>query len=142
MRENTRRCTVGRPAEEVWDHLSDYNNVVRMASSDCEVTLISGTPGTEGARYSTVVTWEGLHSEFRTVLKESNRPHSLFWTGSGSGASASLRLDLAETDPGRTQVAATYALSLSKTMLPLEPFGWVLMERMADRLMRKLRALG
>lgn len=141
MRENTRRCTVGRPAEEIWDHLSDYCNVVGLAASDCDVALVSGAPGVQGARYSGVVTWEGLRSEFRAVLKESDRPSRLVWSGSGAGASAWLRLDLAETEPGRTQVAATYSLSLSKTTLPLEPFGWALMERMVDRLMRRLRAL-
>lgn len=138
MREESRQCSIKAPAQDVWDYLSDYRNVVRLASPNGKAKLVTGQPGVVGATYKAGVEWEGLESRFRTTLTEADPPHYLVWAGRASGVKCAMRFDLQATGRESTNVRATVFLAMGEGTTPLEPFGWALLDRMLGRLMRRL----
>lgn len=140
MRERTRRCRVDSAPEQVWDYLSDYRNLLRLVGPECAARLASGVPGVQGARYSGSVRWEDQPADFTVSLDEAVPDRLLVWRGWGQGSSTSIRIVLEPSGAYATDVTATMSLALGDDTRPLEPFGWVLLDRMFDRMMTALRS--
>lgn len=138
VRQETQECTVSAPASELWDHLADYGNVVRLASPSASAHRIASNPH---ARYEARLEWEGIESRYRTTLVDAEKPRTLTWRGVSGFGVGSVQFDMTPLEEASTRVRATLIIDAGATSRPLEPFAWGILAPMFRRTMRKLQGL-
>lgn len=141
VRQETHISTVRMPIDDLWVFLSDYDNVVHLATSAGEAEWVSGESHHEGARYRATIPWEGIPSRFSAELDEAERPTLVVWYSKSQGSTSSLRFELEPIDDSSTRAHVTLMHDMGGATAPLEPFSWALMTRLFERMMRRLHEL-
>lgn len=140
MREESLSTTVHLPAQDLWDYLADYDNVVRLGWDDASAQLIESPNSTERL-YKAQTTWEGLKSTYTAVMDHSERPRTLTWSTKRGGTDSWVRFDLEPLDTSVTQVTVTLNLQHGSALRMLEPFAWGLLRPALVRTLSSLEHL-
>jgi uncharacterized membrane protein len=109
--------TVNKPAEQVFDAMSDVRNEPTWNSQVSKSELVSDEPIGMGTRFRTV----NRGQEYDGVITEYDRPQRLAFTVSGRAMTIQGSLAFADAD-GATRVTGTFVLDpkgFMKVMLPL-----------------------
>lgn len=142
MRAQTWIVSVPASVDALWAYLADYHNDVVLCAEDASATLIEGEVGQVGATYAVAIPWEGLTARFEAQLTAAEPGRCLSWSSSTAGSFGSATYTLQpEGDSGATQLTLDMTLDLRGAFAPLEPFGWSLMSRMAERMLSRLSGL-
>jgi len=144
MRECKVESLVRMPQERLWDYLSDYGTLLKLASSDfrqCGCRLLTERGGVEGATYEAWMTWKAFQAKYTATLEEASRPESMLWCGYERGIFSSLRFELRPFDDDFTVVVATFTISIRNSPRLTEPLGWELLDPAFGHIVRELQAL-
>jgi carbon monoxide dehydrogenase subunit G len=105
--------TTPRPSEEVWRYLADLRSVAEWDPSVVDARLISGEPGTVGARYEVDVNFlhRTLTIPYVTVAAES--PHRVAFSADTGSVSVHDEARIASSSAGGSTVTWDADLRLS-----------------------------
>lgn len=140
MRQHSSSCHVHMPPSQLWQHLADYDNIMKLAAPGGSAILLKGEHGTPGAEYECRFEWEGLSSVASVQLIGAQRSSLLEWKSIADKATGNLRYWLAPEGDG-TSVTVDFALTMGRGLKTLEPFAWALWTRMHESAMRRLQKL-
>lgn len=135
MRAHTWNVTVPVDAVTLWGFLADYQNGISLCAEDGTATLVSGSPGEVGAVYAVEVPWEGLKARFDVTLAEADKGRLLRWTSDTNGSRGEAVYSLEPIGADQTELTLEMRLELTGAFAPLEPFGWSLLTRLAERML-------
>lgn len=139
MRTQSWTITVPTDPQTLWDYLADYRNDIALCDDRAKATLVSGAPGTVGATYAVVIPWEGMRATFDVALADATPGRCLHWTSTTGESSGDATYTLEPTPSGGTNLTVQSSLELHGAFGPLEPFGWSLLSRFAEKMLQGLQ---
>lgn len=137
----TESWTVHVPVDHaiLWDFLVDYSNDLDLCGDNASAILVSGELAHVGATYRVVMWWEGLKAEFETRLESVDPPRSMKWASTTSQSDGSAVYTLVPSGDGGTDMTLEMTLKMRGAFAPLEPFGWSLLSRFAEKMLDGLK---
>jgi uncharacterized protein YndB with AHSA1/START domain len=138
MRTHAWTVHVPTSPANLWDFLIDYTNQLELCAESASASLIAGDMGRVGATYRVVVPWEGLKAEFEAQLLSAEPPRRMIWSSTTSQSEGSAAYELAPAADGGTDMTLELTLAMRGAFAPLEPFGWSLLSRFAEKMLEGL----
>lgn len=138
MRQAIHTCLVQLPAEQVWDFLSDFDNLMRLGLPNGTSRLIDGSRRAERSRYRLQNFFDGIRESCIAVLDEAEKPERLVWRAKVWGGTGAATFELVQLERDLTAVRLTLEHSVGSAEGPVEEIAWGVIHPNYERLMLKL----
>jgi hypothetical protein len=106
MREETATSFVQLPADEIWEYLADYDNVVRLGWEEASAEPIRPTRRCS-VRYKVSALWEGIPQRYVACLERAEQPRLIVWSTRAAAVCNWVRFELEPLQPSATRVSIT-----------------------------------